>query len=123
MSNSRSERRIKNNRRRRQREMRKNFLLLVMTFCLVITFSISMSSFLSNAKDENTKTSYKYYKSITIENGDTLWSLANEYMDKEHYNSVNDYIQEVRNMNTLTDDNIVYGQNLIVPYYSTEFVQ
>ncbi|MBO5209298.1 MAG: LysM peptidoglycan-binding domain-containing protein [Lachnospiraceae bacterium] len=122
MSNSRSERRIKNNRIRRQKEMRKNFLLVVMTVCLVITFSISMNGFLSNAKDDSIETSYKYYKSITIENGDTLWSIAEEYMDAEHYDSVNDYIKEVKQMNTLANDNITYGQCLIVPYYSNEFV-
>ena len=122
MSNSRSERRIKNNRIRRQKEMRKNFLLVVMTVCLVITFSISMNGFLSNAKDDSIETSYKYYKSITIENGDTLWSIAEEYMDAEHYDSVNDYIKEAKQMNTLANDNITYGQCLIVPYYSNEFV-
>lgn len=122
MSNERSERRIKNNKIRRQKEMRKNFLMLVMTVCLVITFSISMNGFLSNAKDDSIETSYKYYKSITIENGDTLWSIAEEYMDAEHYDSVNDYIEEVRQMNTLVNDNITYGQSLIVPYYSNEFV-
>ena len=122
MSNERSERRIKNNKIRRQKEIRKNFLMLVMTVCLVITFSISMNGFLSNAKDDSIETSYKYYKSITIENGDTLWSIAEEYMDAEHYDSVNDYIEEVRQMNTLVNDNITYGQSLIVPYYSNEFV-
>lgn len=122
MSNERSERRIKNNKIRRQKEMRKNFLMLVMTVCLVITFSISMNGFLSNAKDDSIETSYKYYKSITIENGDTLWSIAEEYMDAEHYDSVNDYIEEVRQMNTLVNDNITYGQSLIVPYYSNELV-
>lgn len=101
MSNRRSERRIKNNRIRRQKEMRKNFLLVIMTVCLVITFSISMNSFLSNAKDDSSQTSYKYYKSITIENSDSLWSIALEYMDAEHYDSVNDYIDEVKEMNHL----------------------
>ena len=102
--------------------MRKNFLMIVMTVCLVITFSISMNGLISNAKDDSIETSYKYYKSITIENGDTLWSIAQEHMDAEHYDSVNDYIEEVRQMNTLVNDNITYGQCLIVPYYSNEFV-
>ena len=66
MSNERSERRIKNNKIRRQKEMRKNFLMLVMTVCLVITFSISMNGFLSNAKDDSIETSYKYYKRVGI---------------------------------------------------------
>lgn len=122
MSNRRSERRIRNNRIRRQKEMRKNFLLVIMTVCLVVTFSISINSFSSNAKDDSIAASYKYYKSITIENGDTLWSIAQENMDAEHYDSLNDYIEEVKQMNALANDDITYGQCLIVPYYSNEFI-
>lgn len=118
----RSERRIHNNRIRRQREMRKNFLMLIMTVCLVVTCSISLNGFRSNAKDDSVKTSYKYYKSITIDNNDTLWSIAEEYMDEEHYDSINAYINEVKNMNSLTDDEIQYGEHLIIPYYDDTFI-
>lgn len=113
----RSERRIHNNRLRRKKEMRKNFLLFVMTVCLIVTCSISMSTFRSSAQDDSVKTSYKYYKSITVSNNDTLWSIAEEYMDAEHYDSVNDYINEVIRMNSLPNDTICYGQHLIIPYY------
>ena len=123
MSDYRSERRIRNNRIRRQREMRKNFLLAVMTLCLVITFSFGINSFLSNAKAESSPVSYKYYKSITISNGETLWSIAKENMDAEHYASVNDYIKEVKQVNSLSSDSINYGANIIVPYYSYELVE
>ncbi|MBP3476518.1 MAG: LysM peptidoglycan-binding domain-containing protein [Lachnospiraceae bacterium] len=122
VDDTRSERRIRNNRIRRQREMRKNFLMFVMTVCLVITFSISLNGFRSDAKDDSVKTSYKYYKSITIDNNDTLWSIAAQYMDEEHYDSMNDYINEVKNMNSLTDDEIQYGEHLIIPYYDDTFV-
>ena len=118
MSDYRSERRIRNNRIRRQKEMRKNFLLAVMTICLVFTFSFSISSFLSNAKAESSPVAYKYYKSITISNGETLWSIAKENMDAEHYASINDYIKEVKQVNSLRTDSISYGANIIVPYYS-----
>ncbi len=114
----RSERRIRNNRVRRQREMRKNFLLVLLTVCLIITGSIALNGFNSKAKDDSAKAMYKYYKSITVSNSDTLWSIAEEYMDNEHYNSVKDYIAEVMTMNALTDDEIHYGEHLIVPYYA-----
>lgn len=102
--------------------MRKNFLLTVMTICLVITFSFSISSFRSNAKDDGSPASYKYYKSIIISNGDTLWSIAQEYMDEEHYDSTNDYINEVRKLNALGNEDIHYGEYLIVPYYTDEYI-
>jgi hypothetical protein len=119
----RSERRIQNNRIRRQREMRKNFLMFLMTLCLIVTCSISLNAFRSNAKDDSVKTSYKYYKSITVDRDDTLWSIAEEYNDEDHYNSIHDYIDEVMRINSLSDDEIHYGENLIIPYYDDTFVQ
>lgn len=96
--------------------------MLVMTVCLIITCSVSLNSFRANAKDDSVKASYKYYKSITIDNDDTLWSIAEEYMDEDHYASVNDYINEVKSMNSLTDDKIRYGEHIIIPYYDNTFV-
>lgn len=122
IEDTRSERRIRNNRIRRQREMRKNFLMFLMTLCLIITCSVSLNGFRSNAKDDSVKTSYKYYKSITIGNQDTLWSIAEKYMDDEHYDSISEYIDEVKNMNSLTDDEIQYGEHIVIPYYDDTFV-
>lgn len=113
----RSERRIRNNRIRRRREMRKNFLLFVMTLCLIITTSISVSSFRSNAKNDASKETYKYYKSIVVSDSDTLWSIAEEYMDDEHYESVVEYIRDVMRINNLKSDAIYADAHLIVPYY------
>ena len=118
----RSERRILKNRIRRQREMKKNFLILMMTVCLVVTGSISVSGFRASAKDDSADVSYKYYKSITVNNHDTLWSIAEEYMDEEHYDSITEYIEEVKRMNSLTSDTIHYGEHLIIPYYDYHFV-
>lgn len=114
----RSERRIRNNRIRRRREMRKNFLLLMMTFCLIVTTSIVVSSFRSSAKNDPSQETSKYYKSIVVSDSDTLWSIAEDYMDKEHYGSVNAYIREVMQINSLTNDAIYADAHLIVPYYA-----
>lgn len=117
MSDRRSERRIQDNRIRRQRELRKNFLLTVTSICLVAIFSISLNSFMSNAKTDETKSYHKYYKSVMIERNDTLWSIAQDYMDDTHYDSADDYIREVKQMNSLKNDDIIYGEYLIIPYY------
>lgn len=118
----RSERRIRRNRVRRQRELTKNFLILAMTLCLIISFSVALSGFRSNAQDDSVEASYKYYKSIVISGNDTLWSIAEEHMDKEHYDSINDYINEVRSMNSLAGDSIHYGTHLIIPYYDSAYI-
>lgn len=113
-----SERRIRNSRIRRSRELRKNFLLFVMTLCLIITTSVAFSSFRSNAKSNPAKEAYRYYKSITVSERDTLWSIAETYMDEMHYDSIQDYISDVMHINNLKNDAIYADAHLIVPYYA-----
>ena len=108
---------------RRKLELRRKMILFLLTFCLVITVSIGISGFLSNAKNPDSRISYKYYTSITVSGDDTLWSIAEKYMDPEHYQSANDYIQEVKNLNHLKNDVITYGEHLIVPYYMDAYLE
>lgn len=98
--------------------MRKNFLLFVMTLCLITATSIAVSSFRSDAKTDPSRETSKYYKSIVISDSDTLWSIAETYMDEEHYDSVPEYIREVMRINCLTNDAIYADAHLIVPYYA-----
>lgn len=115
-----SERRIRNNRRRRQRELRRHIIISVLTLCLALTFAFCITSINTKAKDSSEAVEIKYYTSITVSAGDSLWSLASEHMGN-HYASASDYIDEVMNMNALSDETIYAGQHLIIPYYSTEY--
>ena len=67
-----------------------------------------------NVKDDPVRC--KYYKSIQIHSGDTLWNIAEEYIT-EDYESVNDYITEVKKINKLSSDQIQDSQYQTVPYY------
>lgn len=58
----------------------------------------------------------KRFKSIEIQKGDTLWSIAEEYMTEE-YPSVYSYIEDVKEMNGFTGDTIYEGCYLVVPIY------
>jgi len=60
----------------------------------------------------------KYFKVIDVEVDDTLWSIAEEYISEE-YNSIDDYIQEVKNIHNLTGDKIYSGGSLVIPYYAS----
>ena len=61
---------------------------------------------------------------MEVERGDSLWKLADQYMDTSEYSSKQDFIYEVAHINHLDEDcNILNGQILIVPYFSTEFVK
>ena len=84
-------------------------------------FAFSYYSLTSAASTDTDDISYKYFTNIQVDAGDTLWSIADEYADGEHYASNKEYIAEVKRMNKLKGDDIIAGQYLIIPYYSSEF--
>lgn len=59
----------------------------------------------------------KLYTTVLVEEGDTLWSLADEYMSFE-YNDREEFMDEVRDMNHLTGSIIHSGSTLLIPYYA-----
>lgn len=61
--------------------------------------------------------SNKYYTSVRIEPGDTLWTIAEKYRTKE-YSDMNLYIKEIKECNGLYSDKITEGCYLLIPYYS-----
>lgn len=71
----------------------------------------------SNASNEDTV--YKYYTSVEVQTGDTLWTIAEQYMQEN--DDRNDYIQELKEMNHLQSDTIHAGDYLTIAYYSHEF--
>ncbi|MCR4727835.1 MAG: hypothetical protein K5796_04205 [Lachnospiraceae bacterium] len=112
----RSEQRIINNRSRRNRELRRHIGIMAL---LVILFSIMAILFFSTksmASSINEPTLYKYYKSVCVEAGETLTGLAEKYCDTDIKN-FKDYINEVRYINNMEDDNLVAGLYIVVPYY------
>ncbi|MCI8416110.1 MAG: LysM peptidoglycan-binding domain-containing protein [Lachnospiraceae bacterium] len=108
--------------RRRKREEKRRFIFIsILTLCLVFVLGITFGSFLSRAKGkDHLSEERKCYASIQICSGDTLWKLADQYLDA-HYATKEEYINEVIRINSLTSENhIVSGQYLILPYYERE---
>lgn len=124
-ANRMTERELMNYKRRRQRqkEIRQKCLIVAFTLILVMVLTFSFYAIKTNANSETDNLSYKYYTSIIIEYGDTLWSIAGNYIDEQYYNSTQEYISEVVSINRLRSEEIRAGQYLIVPYYSKEFVK
>ncbi|MBQ2406420.1 MAG: LysM peptidoglycan-binding domain-containing protein [Lachnospiraceae bacterium] len=103
--------------------IRKNQLKIRLTiaFTIILIFMLSIKVFASKIDTVNeSATSTKYFKSVQIEKGDTLWSIATKNMDYNHYKNINSYLREIKNMNSLKSDNIISGTYIIIPYYSTE---
>lgn len=118
-----SERRILNNRIRRRRELRRNFMLMFLTLVLTVTCSTLFFTLKTKAQGNDEVVMCKYYKSVMISDGDTLWGFAEKYADPEHYSSYQGYIDEVLCMNGMVNEQITIGQHLLLPYYSDDFLE
>ena len=93
-------------------------------FCIVV--AVVMISIIllrsTNAQAAPAEVSYKYFTSIQVEQGDTLWTIASEHLSAE-YNDIHEYISEVCTINHISENEIHAGQYLVIPYYSTSSTQ
>ncbi len=109
--------------RRRQIVRRKLMFMAVSSLMIVFITGILCGTLFTRATGDraDNPVQYKYYTSIQIEKNDSLWDIAAEYITAE-YETVHDYIDEVKQLNSLETDNIREGQYLTIPYYSEEFM-
>ncbi len=96
-------------------QLHKNFkiigLLLLMAVAIyIITFLPSKIAY------ANPEEMVRSYKTIEIQWGDSLWSIAEDYYC-ESKESIQEYISLVKQCNSLYDDKITAGCYLIIPYY------
>ena len=109
---------------RRKRERMKKIKSIILALCLIAICAVSYSSLISSANSGTESKMYKYYTGITVKSGDSLWSIADEFIDYGQYGSRESYVNEVCSINHIEDDSMLRaGQRLIVPYYSSEFVR
>lgn len=96
-------------------------ILYMVTVCIAVCMILSLYITMAEAKgSDSSLPRYKYYKTIEVEDGDTLWNIADRYMGSD-YKDKKTYIKEVMEMNQLGSENQIYdGQQLTVAYYSTE---
>lgn len=100
--------------------VRKVFKMRAVLFSLMLcTALLGISLFslhpLLAAADSNVK-AVKVVNSVMIEEGDSLWSIAERYYTKD-FKSMKNYIKEIKMTNHLSSDTIHAGNYLIVPYY------
>ena len=86
---------------------------------LAVGILVGILVFSNSAKAKEEKVYYKYYTAIEVMPGDTLTSIAKDHL--EGYDSVSEYIEEVKYMNSIRNANSIRaGQIIHIPYYSTE---
>ncbi len=106
---------------RRKREHRRRVFLATTLFLAVFAASISIYSISSAAGQDTGVEKSKYFTEITVAGDDTLWSIAKANIDYDCYKSIYSYIDEVKFINHLEDDDIRKGEVLVIPYYSSEY--
>lgn len=103
-------------RSRRRRITRVVLLLTLVLTCIFFTGIIAIAGI-----RQNTPHIYKYYTSIEVQPGDTLWAIARDRYLENGYDDIRDYISELRHLNHITGDDLTAGSRLIITYYSTEY--
>lgn len=91
--------------------------LMITCFAVILFASgfLGHTMMTSMAKEESVIYD-KYYKSIQIQEGDSLWQIAGEYCQDSPMNK-GEYISALRQMNNLKRDTIHKGQYLTVVYF------
>jgi len=110
------------NRNKRLSRLKKNISLSILAGIMAVIVAISFGDIFANAESQDSEKTFKYYTSIEVKYGESLWSIAESYMDSTKYTGISAYIQEVMKINSLPNDNIKAGQSIIVPYYSDVYV-
>ena len=119
-----TDRELRNYRRmlRLERERRQKLIKVGVTFMAI--FSVILICVVSGSMKTQANNGFKYYTSVTVEQGETLWNIADDFMDYDHYVNKNAYIAEVESINHLdSEEMLLTGQMLIVPYYSAEYIR
>lgn len=97
---------------RQRKQMLAAFIVLVFVCVCFTVFSI-------NSQASQSQEVYKYYKSYEIKPGDSLWSIANDNMSA-NYSDQDSYINEIKMINHMLDDDLRAGDFIVISYYSTE---
>jgi len=82
---------------------------------VLILFSVGFIS--KTVTAERTTDRTKLVTSIEVKKGDTLWSIASDFMSDE-YDNMNEYIDEIKDSNRMATDTLHIGNYIIVPYYA-----
>lgn len=106
---------------KREAVVRRQKGIIAIVFIIIVAVGILLGSSMNTlASSEKDISSYnKYYVSIQVESGDTLWTIADEYIDGFNIEKT-DYIEEICEINEISKDDIHAGDYIVVPYYSSE---
>lgn len=112
------ERDLKRRRAKRVYQLRKRAFMTALSVTLIIAISLIVGNTRSVAENKYDPSLSVTFKSVMIESGDTLWSIASEQTEDIAEISCKDYIKEVKRLNKLGSDKLVSGDYIVLPIYS-----
>lgn len=93
-------------------------LLIILMMAAAFTFGFFGQNLLNaHAEEEETQELNRYFTSIQIRDGDSLWEIAGRYAKDSGY-SQREYVEELKRMNGLHHDHIHSGEYLTVVYFA-----
>lgn len=87
----------------------------IIVLCAIVT-TVNLLS--SQAEEQKSSPYHKYYTSIQIQDGDSLWSIAETYRTHSG-KSAAEYVRDLKEMNSLSGDTIHAGHYLTIYYYDS----
>ena len=114
-----SERINKSLNRREAVSKREKKILSIIFILFVSTIILLSSSIHAFAQMNNNKPLNKYYTSIEVSEGDTLWNIADQYIGSSNIDK-KEYIEEICELNSLNNGQIHAGNHIVIAYYSNE---
>lgn len=97
-------------RRRRTRRVKTNIMIALV---IVTIFTVMGAVFFTTYAKDTDSVVEKYYTQIMVEEGDSLWSIALEYMPAD-YDDINDYIKDIKRLNHISGETIMAGYSLTI---------
>lgn len=89
-------------------------LLMILAFCSGFFGHTLLNA---RAEEEQLPELKRYYTSVQLHQGDSLWDLAEQYRVGSGY-SRTEYVEELKRMNGLKSEQIHSGEYLTVVYFA-----
>ena len=117
--NNRVSARVNDSLNRREEVVRHQKRVIGITLILIISIGIILGTSIIAFADSKNKIpeQEKYYTSIQVQPGDTLWNIAKEYTLGTDI-TIEEYINEICEINQINQDQICSGDYIVVSYYS-----
>lgn len=94
--------------------MKRLIMIVIMIGLLAGGFGRSILN--AKAAEPKRPEATRYYTSIYIQEGDSLWSIASRFRENSQM-TIREYIDELKSMNGLQQETIYKGQYLTVVYF------